>query len=150
MEVSELLRGLGGALIGLLATLLLLLCFVETREHLGKTERGVAWMSLRSHVPKFDPLWKPLAYYGLFGIVTGYIMGVRLTSQRAARYLLYGAAGGIVLLLLLPTPLPEKYGRAGQNTVRILTLFGGFLGGACGVLYAERSSRKRFVLDDES
>jgi hypothetical protein len=150
MAVSELLRGLAGALVGALALLILLLCLVETRERFGQPVRGVAWMSMKGRTAQFDPVWKPTLFYGFFFAITGYMAGVRLTDRRAVRCTIVGALIAVAIWMVVPSPLPEKFGRAGQNTVYILSLFATFLGGAFGALYAERTNRQRFSLDDES
>jgi hypothetical protein len=148
MPVRELLRGLAGALVGLLATLVLLSCLVETRERFGKTERVVAWSGLKSRTTRVSPLWEPLLHYGVFNTIVGYVIGVRLTTKRNFRYAVVGSLIAVTCFLLIPSPLPDEFGRAGENTVWILTLFGAFLGAAGGTLYAERTSRRYRLLDD--
>ena len=150
MAVSELLRGLAGALVAFLSLLILLLCLVETRERFGELERGVAWMGVRSRTAHFDPVWKPLLFYGSLVVIVGYLIGVRLTGLRAVRCTMVGMLAALAIWLVIPSPLPEKFGRAGQNTVYMLTVLIAFVGAVSGALYAERTNRQRFSLDDES
>ncbi len=147
MPVRDLIRGLAGALVGLLATLALLLYLSETRERFGKTERVVAWSGLKSRIGWTDPLWWPMLHYGTLNTAFGGIIGARLTSRRKGRCALVGALVGVAFFLLTPSPLPEKLGRAGENTVWLITLMGAFLGGCAGILYAERTGRRYRLLD---
>jgi hypothetical protein len=145
MVVSEQLRGLAGVAVAFLATWLLLLSMAETRERFGTVEHGVAWMPLKTFTERFDRVRTPLLFYGTINAVLGYVIGVRLVTKRTATFVAAGAAIGVLLAWLIPSPLPEKYGRAGENTIRLLELLAAFLGGCAGALIAEKTSR----YDDE-
>jgi len=143
MPVRELLRGLAGALVGFFATLVLLLCLVETRERFNRTERGVAWLAPKDRVAHFGGLWWPLVFYATPNAVLGYVVAVRLTGARRAQFAVAGVIVGTGIMLLIPSPLPREFGRAGENTVLLLDLLGAFLGAAFGTLAAERWERGR-------
>ena len=83
MAVSELLRGIGGALAGFLAVTLLALSLAETRELGAFRLRGINWVAPRSHAVHFAPVWHPVFLCGLPTVICGYLMGTRLTSRRA-------------------------------------------------------------------
>jgi hypothetical protein len=142
MPLCDLVRGSAGALGAVLATWVLLLCLAESRPRFGGTERGVAWMSLKGHAAQFGPVWTPLLFYGAPNACLGYVLGSRLTTRRAAGYALAGASLAVAVGWLLGSPLPHEYGRAGENTVWLLGLFGALLGGCAGTLLAERRARR--------
>lgn len=138
MPVSELLRGLGGALTGLLAALILLLSLAETRERFGRTEHGIAWVARKTNSERFESIWMPLVFFGLPTTVLGYATGVRLTTRRRVQYAMAGALLGLAFAWLIPSRLPEKYGRAGENTILMLGLVAAFIGALVGAMIAER------------
>jgi hypothetical protein len=142
MAVSELLRGVGGALAGLLTVVILAFSLAETRELLGNRERGIQWVAPRSHSAAFAPLWQPILLSGLAVAFCGYTMGVRLTSRRAVQFAAVGMAVGLLVVLALPSPLPEKYGTAGRNTLLFVLVVGVFLGGCLGTLVEGRWNRR--------
>jgi hypothetical protein len=142
MAVSELLRGLGGAAAGTVAVVILALSLAETREVLGKTERGIDWVAPRSNSVRFAPLWQPILVAALPAAFCGYVMGVRLTSKRALQFAGCGVLAALLFVLLLPSPLPERYGRAGRNTLLFVYLVAVFFGGCTGALLAERWNRR--------
>ena len=107
MPVVELLRGLAGAIDGLLLTLLLLLLLSETRERFGHLQTGVYYTSLKGRVAWFDPVWVPLISYGTINAILGYVLAVRLTTRRAAVFALAGAGVALVATLLMSSPLPK-------------------------------------------
>jgi hypothetical protein len=142
MAFSELLRGVAAALAGVLAVVILAFSLSETRELLGKRERGIQWVAPRSHSAHFAPLWQPILVSGLAVAFCGYTMGVRLTSRRAVQFAAAGMAVGLLAVLVLPSPLPDKYGNAGRNTLLFILVVGVFIGGCVGTLIEERWNRR--------
>jgi hypothetical protein len=142
MAVSELLRGVGGALAGFLAVLVLALALAETREIGALRQRGINWVAPRSHLVQFAPIWHPVIACGLPAALIGYLMGTRLTSARAIRFAAVGMAAGLVVMMVIPGSLEDRYGRAGRNTSLFLLVVGAFLGGCIGAVVAERWHRR--------
>jgi hypothetical protein len=69
-------------------------------------------------------------------------MGVRVTSRRALQFSAVGMAVGLAIMVVLPSPLEEKYGQAGRNTLLLLNVVGVFLGGCVGALIEEQWYRR--------
>jgi hypothetical protein len=141
MAVSELLRGIGGALAGLVAISLLALSLAERREGRGYPDRGVYWVVPRSYRAQFMPVWQPILVCGAPAAVCGFLMGTRLISQRSLRYAAIGMALGLLVAVVVPSPLDDNYGRAGRNTQLFIAVAAIFMGGCLGTFAEERRSR---------
>lgn len=136
MPVRDLIRGLGGALLGFLATLILVLCLAETEERFGRSTRGLWWLPGKSWSPHFSPLWHPLLVHGAMNMFVGYLLAGKLTTKRSVLYALVGALVALGLAWLLQSPLPRLYGQAGHNTVLLINLFFALAGGYAAVSVA--------------
>lgn len=143
MPVSELLRGLAGALGALLATLILTLCLAETRQRFGQTEWGVWWQPGKSWGRQFSPVWHPVLVQGAINMVVSYLLAGKLTTRRSVRFALMGAALAFVVAWLMGSPLPRLYGKAGQNTVWYCLLFFAFAGAYAGAAIAGKTPARR-------
>jgi len=141
VAVSELLRGLGGALAGLLAITLLALALAERREGRGYPERGINWVVPRSYRAQFMPVWQPILVCGMPTAVSGFLMGARLTSMRSLRYAAVGMALGLLVVIAVPSPLDDNYGRAGRNTQLFIAASALFMGGCLATFVEERRHR---------
>jgi hypothetical protein len=141
MAVGELLRGIGGALAGLLAIAVLALALADRREGRGYPERGIHWVVPRSYRAQFMPVWQPILVCGAPAAVCGFLMGTRLTSMRSLRFAAVGMALGVLVAIAVPSPLDDNYGRAGRNTQLFIAVAAIFMGGCLGTFVEERRSR---------
>ena len=141
MPVRDLVIGLAGAAAALLATLVMALCLAETREQFGQTQWGVWWMPGKSWSKHFSPVWQPVLFHGAINAVFGYMLAGKLTSRRSALMALAGALSALVLALLIGSPLENKYGHAGRNTVWFCDLFFAVAGAYAGAALAEKLPR---------
>lgn len=131
MPVRELVRGLAGALVALLATVILTLCLAETIQRRGYSEWGVWWERPgKTRTTEFAPVWQPVLVCGAMNMVFGYVLAGQLTSKRGAGYALAGAVLVVVLIELCGGLMPAEWGQGGRNSNRYCELFLA-LGGAC-------------------
>lgn len=143
MPVRELIRGLGGALAALVATLVLILYLAETHERFGRMEWGIWWLPPKSWSPHFSSMWYPLFVCGVTNMFAGYLIAGRLTTKRSVQFAFLGAVLAVALAALFQSPLPRLYGQAGQNTVWLLFLFFALVGSYAGASIAERIARRK-------
>ncbi len=138
MPVRDLVIGLSGAAVALLATLILALCLAETRHQFGQPEWGVWWMPGKSWSKHFSPIWQPALTHGAINAVFGWLLAGKLTSKRSVLFATAAASVAVALAWLIGSPLGSKYGAAGRNTVWFCDLFFAFAGAYAGASLAEQ------------
>src|SRR5262245_10345455 len=134
-------RGLLGALCGLVAAFILLLCLAETREQFGRSEWGMYWAS-RARVVNFGVLM-PLLILAAPAIPLGYFIADRARSWLGFGWALTGAVVVCTIVSLLPTVNPVNHERADYNSRWMIGLTAALLGGAIGAGAWDRHHRRR-------
>jgi hypothetical protein len=134
-------RGLCGALAGLIAAIVLVLCLAETRERFGRTEWGMYWTA-RGRIIRFGIFW-PLVYLAAPAIPLGYFIADRARSWMGACWALIGAVVVCGITWLLPTLNPVNDERVNYNTNWMIGLTAALLGGALGAGVWDRYHRRR-------
>ena len=144
MPLSGFVRGLIGAIGGLVATSILLLSLAETRTLYSKTQWGVHLVAL-SHWQRyatFYSVWSAILLWGAIHGILGYTLGCQLHSRRHATFALVTATLAVAIALLNDRRLVAQFGHAGVNTVWLQAIFAALAGGCLGAWVAERWARR--------